>query len=64
MPVVLAYAGVAMSAGVIALFSNVVPMVPFWLQIVLLMGLAAGIDYTLFLFTRFRAEREQGRPPA
>ena len=63
-PVALAYAGVAMAAGVIALVSNLVPLVEFWLQIVLLMGLAAGIDYTLFLFTRFRAEREQGRAPA
>ncbi len=63
-PVGLAYAGVAMAAGVVALLSNLVPMFPFWMQIVLLMGLAAGIDYTLFLFTRFRTEREQGRAPA
>ncbi|MBC8281371.1 MAG: MMPL family transporter, partial [Chloroflexi bacterium] len=63
-PVVLAYAGVAMAAGVIALVSNVIPMMDAWLQIVLLMGLAAGIDYTLFLFTRFRSEREQGRSSA
>lgn len=59
-PVALAYAGVAMAAGVIALVSNLVPMFEVWLQIVLLMGLAAGIDYTLFLFTRFRSEREDG----
>ena len=63
-PVALAYGGVAMAAGVVALASNLVPMFDAWIQIVLLMGLAAGIDYTLFLFTRFRAEREQGRAPA
>ena len=63
-PVGLAYAGVAMAAGVVALVSNLVPMFDAWIQIVLLMGLAAGIDYTLFLFTRFRAERELGRAPA
>lgn len=63
-PVILAYAGVAMAAGVIALVSNIVPMMDAWLQIVLLMGLAAGIDYTLFLFTRFRSERESGRSSA
>jgi len=63
-PVVLAYAGVAMAAGVVALVSNVVPMFEAWLQIVLLMGLAAGIDYTLFLFTRFRTEREADVPTA
>ena len=63
-PVALAYAGVAMAAGVVALVSNLVPMFDAWIQIVLLMGLAAGIDYTLFLFTRFRSEREEGRPSA
>ena len=63
-PIILAYLGVAMAAGVITLVSNAVPLVDFWLQIVLLMGLAAGIDYTLFLSTRFRAEREQGRETA
>ena len=61
LPVILAYGGVAMAAGVVALASNLVPMFDAWIQIVLLMGLAAGIDYTLFLFTRFRAERERGR---
>lgn len=63
-PVGLAYLGVVLAAGVVTLVSNLVPMFPAWLQIVLLMGLAAGIDYTLFLFTRFRAEREQGRDTA
>ena len=60
-PVLLAYLGVAMAAGVVTLASYLMPMMEIWLQIVLLMGLADGIDYTLFLFTRFRSEREQGR---
>jgi len=59
-PVILAYLGVAIAAGVITLISYLVPMMDSWMQIVLLMGLAAGIDYALFLSTRFRAEREQG----
>jgi uncharacterized membrane protein YdfJ with MMPL/SSD domain len=63
-PVVLAYLGVFMAAGVVTLASYAVPMGECWIQIVLLMGLAAGIDYTLFLFTRFRAEREQGQEAA
>ena len=62
-PVVIAYLGVLISAGVITLLSNVTPMDPVWLQIVLLMGLAAGIDYALFLFTRFRYERDRGVDP-
>ncbi len=60
-PVILAYLGVGMAAGVVTMVSYAVPMMNAWMQIVLLMGLAAGIDYSLFLFTRFRAEREQGR---
>ena len=62
-PILIAYLGVAMTAGVVTLFSRVVPMEPVWIQVVLLMGLAAGIDYTLFLFTRYRYERAQGRAP-
>jgi RND superfamily putative drug exporter len=62
-PIILAYLGVFMAAGVVTVVSYAVPMMDGWMQIVLLMGLAAGIDYTLFLFTRFRAEREQGQEP-
>jgi len=63
-PIILAYLGVFMAAGIVTLASYAVPMMEGWIQIVLLMGLAAGIDYTLFLFTRFRAEREQGQETA
>ncbi len=59
-PIILAYLGVAIAAGVVTLLSYLVPMMGGWMQIVLLMGLAAGIDYALFLSTRFRAERERG----
>jgi len=60
-PIILAFLGVGMASGAVTIVSYFVPMMEVWMQIVLLMGLAAGIDYTLFLFTRFRAEREQGR---
>ena len=63
-PIGLAYLGVAMAAGVVTIISQVTPMLDVWIQVVLLMGLAAGIDYALFLFTRFRYEREQGRDEA
>ena len=62
-PIVIAYLGVAMAAGVVTLISLVTPMSSVWIQIVLLMGLAAGIDYALFLFTRYRFERDRGRDP-
>jgi len=63
-PIMLAFLGVGMAAGVVTIISYAIPMMEAWMQIVLLMGLAAGIDYALFLFTRFRAEREQGRETA
>lgn len=62
--ITLAYLGVFMAAGVVVVVSYAVPMFEAWMQIVLLMGLAAGIDYTLFLYTRFRAERENGQESA
>ena len=62
-PIVIAYLGVAMAAGVVTLISLVTPMASVWIQVVLLMGLAAGIDYALFLFTRYRFERDKGRDP-
>jgi uncharacterized membrane protein YdfJ with MMPL/SSD domain len=51
-PIILAYLGVFMAAGVVVMVSYAVPMFQTWMQIVLLMGLAAGIDYTLFLRDR------------
>ena len=42
-PVGLAYAGVAMAAGVVALLSNLVPMFPFWMQIRLGTGRSAQL---------------------
>ncbi|MFC1925585.1 MMPL family transporter [Chloroflexota bacterium] len=60
-PIILAYLGVAMASGAVTVISFGVPMMEVWMQIVLLMALAAGIDYALFVFTRFRTEREQGR---
>jgi RND superfamily putative drug exporter len=62
-PIILAYLGVFMAAGIVVMVSYAVPMFQGWIQIVLLMGLAASIDYTLFLFTRFRTERERGKEP-
>jgi len=59
-PVLLAFLGVLVAAGLVSMISYAMPMMNVWIQVVLLMGLAAGIDYALFLFTRFRHERELG----
>jgi uncharacterized membrane protein YdfJ with MMPL/SSD domain len=59
-PVIIAYLSVLMAAGVVCVVSYASPMLDVWIQVVLLMGLAAGIDYVLFLLTRYHHERDQG----
>ena len=52
--------GLGVLGAVVSIVSYALPMTEVWVQIVLLMGLAAGIDYVLFLLTRFHRERELG----
>ena len=60
-PLVLALAAVFMATGLLVLVSQVYALFPEYTEIVLLLGLATGIDYSLFIITRFRAERRAGR---
>ena len=62
LPVVLALSAIFSAMGVAALVSNAYPMVEFLAQVVLLMGMAVGVDYSLFIVSRFRNERKAGRP--
>ena len=48
--------------GVATLVSHLYPMVDFLAQVVLLMGMAVGVDYSLFIVSRYRSERKAGRP--
>ncbi len=61
-PILLAFVGIFVTIGVLALVSQVMPLEEVYVQIVLLIGLASGIDYALFLIARFRNEREDGTP--
>lgn len=62
-PIVLAYVGIAVTLALLAIVSHVVPMEESYVQVVLLMGLAAGVDYGLFLLTRFRTTgSSEGNP--
>ena len=47
--------------GIAALVSQVYPLVELYAEMILLMGLAVGIDYSLFIVSRFRTERSAGR---
>ena len=61
-PLVLAVGSIFSALGVAALVSNVYPMVDFLDAVVLLMGMAVGVDYSLFIVSRYRSERKAGRP--
>jgi RND superfamily putative drug exporter len=60
-PLVLAGTALAAAFGVLNLYSQYIAPVPqFASQLVVLIGLAVSVDYSLFLITRFRAERRRG----
>ncbi|MDH3725867.1 MAG: MMPL family transporter, partial [Thermoleophilia bacterium] len=60
LPIGLAFGGVITAIGVLALLSQLYPLEPVFIQMVLLIGLAAGIDYALFMIARYRSERAGG----
>ena len=62
LPLVLAVGSIFAALGVATLISYVYPMVDFLAQVVLLMGMAVGVDYSLFIVSRYRTERKAGRP--
>ena len=62
LPLVLAVGSIFAALGVATLVSYVYPMVDFLAQVVLLMGMAVGVDYSLFIVSRYRSERKAGRP--
>jgi RND superfamily putative drug exporter len=61
LPIVTALFGLGAGLGLIGLGSHVVDMVDFSSELALMIGLGVGIDYALFIVTRFRdAYRENG----
>ncbi|HXY84272.1 MAG TPA: MMPL family transporter [Gaiellaceae bacterium] len=60
-PLLLALSAVAATLGLVALPSHLVPMDPNISAVVLLVGLAVGVDYSLFYLKREREERAAGR---
>ncbi|MFL5944109.1 MAG: MMPL family transporter, partial [Gaiellaceae bacterium] len=60
-PLLLALSGVLATIGLVALPSHIVPMDQNVSAVVLLIGLAVGVDYTLFYLKREREERAAGR---
>ena len=61
-PLIMAMTAIFLTIGVTVLVSQVYALQEFYLQLVLLIGLAVGIDYSLFIVSRFREERAAGHP--
>jgi uncharacterized membrane protein YdfJ with MMPL/SSD domain len=60
-PVILAITGVGATLGLVALVSQIAPVDPTVSEVVLLVGMAVGVDYSLFYMRREREERAAGR---
>ena len=59
-PLILAVTSLLAAFGVLALYSQFVsPVSPYASQLVVLIGLAVAVDYSLFMITRFRTERRR-----
>jgi len=60
-PLFLAFAAIIIAAGLLSFISQGYALEETYVEIVLLMGLATGIDYALFVVSRYRSERTAGR---
>ena len=59
-PVVLALVAIAVTVGLVAVLGTVAELSFFVVNMVVGMGLALGIDYSLLIVSRFREERSRG----
>ena len=61
-PLVLAVTALLAAFGIVGIYSHLVsPASPYATQLVVLIGLAVSVDYSLFMITRFRSERRRGQ---
>jgi RND superfamily putative drug exporter len=60
MPLVLSILSIILALALTAVIGQLYPMNIFVLNILTTMGLAVGIDYTLFIISRYREERARG----
>ncbi len=60
-PLVVGFAAVVLSLGVLYGLAHVMELSAFALSVTTMMGLGVGIDYALFVLMRFREERAAGR---
>ncbi len=63
LPIGTAVFGVGIGVGIITLLSNVIEMPDFAIQLGAMIGLGVGIDYALFIVTRYREGLHSGLSP-
>jgi len=61
LPLVLAVAGIAAGFAALHLGTGVTPLSVWSMNFSMMIGLAVGIDYSLFIVSRYREEREDGK---
>ena len=59
-PILLAIVAVFTTVGLVGVVGQVMELNEFVPNIVTMMGLAVGIDYSLFVLSRYREERQKG----
>jgi RND superfamily putative drug exporter len=60
LPIVLGVAAIVAALGLTALVGQAMDLTFFVTNMITMMGLAVGIDYSLFILTRYREERQRG----
>ena len=60
-PLLVALSAIAATTGLLALSSQAIPASDSIMEVILLIGLAVGVDYSLFYMRREREERKAGR---
>ncbi len=60
-PLILAIAGIAVGFASLHMISWISPMSVWSMNFSMMIGLAVGIDYSLFIVSRYREEREEGK---
>jgi RND superfamily putative drug exporter len=63
LPLLLAIAGIAFGFGMLHLIGTATPMSVWSMNFSMMIGLAVGIDYSLFIVSRYREERWKGSAP-
>jgi len=63
LPIGMALAGIAAGISTVGIVSNLIPMPDFTVTVGVMLGLGVGIDYALFIVTRFREDLHKGMEP-